>query len=250
MKRQHSLQLTIAAILLLSLPAAAQTAKQPVPRKILFIGNSLTYSNNGIYYHLEKLAALAAPPLVVSAEKSVFGGASLKTLWERREPRELIGSGAYDVVVLQEDLPETNVSDFKEFARQFVAHIRKSGSRPVLLMAWDYPRLGWITMPEIAGAHLDIGKELGVDVAPVGLAWQRASKERPDLNLYARDREHPSIYGTYLATNVVYATIYGQNPATLDYLPEGVTAETGAFLRRIAWETLQENRAQLGRPAN
>ena len=72
-------------LLLFSLAAIAQNAKNPttqaiappVPRKILFVGDSFTYYQNGIYAHLEKLAAMANPPVMVAADKSVFGGAFL-----------------------------------------------------------------------------------------------------------------------------------------------------------------------------
>ena len=213
----------------------------PAPaRKILFIGNSLTYSQNGLYYHLEQLTSSANPPVAVQTDKSVQGGATLKTLWEKAEPRALIGKGAYDVVILQEDIPENNVESFRQYARNFVGEIRKAGSRPVLLMAWAYQRLGWISMAEIARAHRDAARELSVDVAPVGLAWQRAMKERPDLDLFVADREHPSLYGTYLATNVVYATVFDQNPINLAYVPAGMSPDAAAFLRRIAWDTYQE----------
>jgi alpha-galactosidase len=150
------------------------------PRKVLFLGNSLTYRQNGIYFHLEKLAASALPARIVQTEKAVQGGATLKTLWDKPEPRDLIARGAFDVVVLQEDLPEINVSYFREYARKFVAEIRKAKSRPILLMAWSYPRLGWISTEEIATAHRDLAKELEVEVAPVGLAWQRSLKPTPD----------------------------------------------------------------------
>jgi hypothetical protein len=208
--------------------------------RILFIGNSLTYSQSGIYYHLEKLTSSANPAFSIQTDKSVQGGATLKTLWEKTEPRELIAKGGYDVVVLQEDIPEIDVASFRDYARRFAGEIRKAHSRPVLLMAWAYPRLGWITMEQIAQAHRDAAKELGVDVAPVGLAWQRSMKERPDLDLFAADREHPSIYGTYLATSVIYATVFNQNPGDLKYVPPGVTSGDAAYLRWVAWETYQE----------
>ncbi|MCX6622381.1 MAG: hypothetical protein NTY38_15185 [Acidobacteria bacterium] len=213
------------------------------PRKILFIGDSLTYYQNGIYTHLEGLAAAATPPLAVRADKSVFGGAFLHRLWDKKEPVAAIETGGYDVVVLQEDIPETTLADFRDYAGKFVAAVRKSGARPVLLMAWDYPRLGWISMAGIAQAHRDVAKELKVDVAPAGLAWQQASKQRPEMNLYAPDREHPSKYGTYLATCVVYATIYGRDPGGIAYVPSGVTLEEAAFLQKIAWQTVQDYRA-------
>jgi hypothetical protein len=210
------------------------------PRKILFIGNSLTYSNDGIYTHLQKLTSSAAPPMTIEADKAVVGGQYFKSLWETfPEPRRAIARG-YDVVVLQEDLPETKVADFKEYAAKFVDEIRKTGGRPVLLMAWAYRRLSWISMAEIAQAHRQVGKDLGVDVAPVGLAWERVTKERPELNLFKADLEHPNIHGTYLATAVVYATVFRRNPAELSYVPSGITPEAAAFIRKVAWETVED----------
>ena len=40
---------------------------------------------------------------------------------------------------------------------------------------------------EVAQVYDKIGTELGVKVAPVGLAWQRSIEERPSLDLYDRD---------------------------------------------------------------
>ena len=67
-------------------------------------------------------------------------------------------------------------------------------------------------------------------------------EQRPSLNLYAPDREHPSVAGTYLTTAVVYATVFGKDPTALDYLPSGINSDDGAVLRRVAWETVQANR--------
>src|SRR5687768_932055 len=219
--------------------AAAATGAQPAPTRILFIGNSLTFWNDGLWVHLERMASGAAPPLAVTTGRSVFPGAFFRSLWERREPRDAIRTRRYDVVVLQEDLPETKLADFRDHARRFVAEVRQAGARPVLLMAWAYPRLGWITMAEIAQAHRDAAAELKVDVAPAGLAWERAMQQRPSLNLYAPDREHPSMAGTYLTTAVVYATVFGRDPSPAAYLPNGISADEAAFLRRVAWETVQ-----------
>ena len=173
--------LTLAIALL---PADARQATT----RILFVGNSLTFWNYGLYVHLERFAASAEPSVSVTTGRSVVPGAFLKSLWLREEPRQAIATGNYDVVVLQEDLPETTVDDFQAHARLFVAAARKAGARPVLLMAWAYGRLGWITMDGIARAHREAAAELNVDVAPVRLAWQRASERRPALTLYAPDR--------------------------------------------------------------
>lgn len=215
---------------------------QQAPPRILFVGNSLTFWNDGLWVHLERLAASGKPPTAVATGRSVVPGAFLKSLWTRSDARRAIAAGPWDVVVLQEDLPETNVEDFREHARLFVAEVRKAGARPVLLMAWAYERLGWITMDGIASAHRAAAAELKVDVAPVGLAWQRASERRPDLNLYAPDREHPSIHGTYLATAVVYATVFERNPSGFSYMPAGIAANDAPFLQNVAWETVEAYR--------
>jgi hypothetical protein len=167
----------------------------------------------------------------------------LHRLWDRSEPRKAIATGGYEVVVLQEDIPETSVADFREYARRFVAEVHKRHARPVLFMAWNYERLGWISMDEIAQAHRDAARELNVEVAPVGLAWQLAVKQRPGLNFYVADREHPNMLGTYLATCVIYATIYNRDPSGLSYAPSGLPPADAAFLQQVAWESVKEYRA-------
>ncbi len=229
-----------------ALVVADTTAQSPTAtpaRKILFVGDSFTYAQGGIYTHLVKLAAAAPTPLVVTAEKAVAGGAFLKVLWEMKEPVKAIDTGAFDVVVLQDDIPETNVDYFRQYARLFVEEARQHNARPVLFMAWAYQRLGWISMQEIARAHQQLAKELNVDVAPAGLAWQRSSTARPALDMYGPDREHPSVHGTYLATCVVYATIYGKDPTGFTYIPPGITPEDAAFLQKTAWQTVQDFRS-------
>lgn len=222
--------------------AMAQTTAPAGPRRILFVGDSFTYVHGGINTHVAALAAAAQPPRTLTADKSAFGGAFLHRLWDIGAPVQAINTGAYDTVVLQEDIPETTIADFREYALKFVAEVRKNNARPILFMAWAYPRLGWISMTEIAKAHRDAARELNVDVAPVGLAWQEASKQRPGMNMYAEDREHPSIHGMYLAACVMYSTIYNHDPGGLAYAPAGVTSEEAAFLQKVAAAAVQEYR--------
>src|SRR5215472_1809329 len=221
-KHKYVFSCVIMTAVVLGVWGATAQSPVPTPRKVLFIGDSFTYTQGGIYTHFEKLAAAATPTLVVSADKAVAGGAYLKRLWEMQEPVRLINTGEFDVVVLQDDIPETSLDYFRQYARMFVDDVRKNKARPVLFMAWAYQRLGWISMEQIAEAHRNLAKELNVDIAPVGLAWQQASKQRADLDMYAMDREHPSIYGMYLATCVVFATVYEKNPTGFNYLPFGI----------------------------
>ena len=221
-----------------------------VPKKILFVGNSFTYWNKGLWHHMEQLVQCRPEKLDLKADRVVRGGASLKVMWGKTKAPATISEGDYDVVVLQEDIPETDVKSFHKFARKFDSSVRKSGARPVFFMAWPYKRLGWIGLKEIAQAHREIGAELGAQVAPVGIAWEKAMKERPEVDMYAKDKEHPSIQGTYLALCVLYSTIYGESPLKLEYLPKkhgNMTAREAAWLRRVAWATVQVEQAFLSK---
>ena len=246
-------------------PTLKPTPTPVPPKKILFIGNSLIFWNDGIDYHMAQLAGSANPPLAIEAESSTKMMMPLQRLWVFT--KDEIENGDYDIVILQEDMQtsssykESKTADsFHEYARKFDALIKESGAKTVFFMAWPFEEGGEvpITYEEIAQAHRDIAAELGADVAPVALAIQRTIEERPDLDVNDADGFHPSIYATYLAANVVYATISGKSPEGLTYLPpkgiyklsdretvvDGITEEEAAFLQRIAWETVQDYQAQ------
>jgi hypothetical protein len=209
----------------------------------LFVGNSFTFYHGGIENHVRQLAQSAIPPRVFTADRAAKGGATLKILQEQVWVHEKIREGHYDLVVLQEDIPELTehtVAPFYEQVRRFDQEIRGIGGKTALFMAWPYERLNWVTLAQIEQAHRAISKELNLPVAPVGTAFQRALKARPGLAMLGSDQEHETLHGTYLAANVIYATIFGVNPGGSTYRPPGVSVEEAAFLQGVAWTTVQE----------
>jgi hypothetical protein len=247
-------------------PTPAPTPRQERPKKIHFVGNSVIYYNGGVENHLRELASSANSPIVIEADSSTRGGVPLEGLWKFTLATERIENGDYDVVVLQEDIQlstsykeSKSVDSFHEYARKYDTKIKESGAKTVLYMAWpvDDGLVNPITYEELVQAHREVAAEIGADVAPVALAMQRSMAERPELDVIGRDNTHPSIYGTYLAANVIYATIFGESPEGLTYLPQvktyflsngrstkGINEEDAAFLQRIAWETVQDFQAQ------
>ena len=212
------------------------------PGTILFVGNSFTFWNGGLWTHMQELTAARGEGLGAETSRVVRGGASLRVLWKRTKAKEKISEGGYDVVVLQEDLPETKVADFHEYAAIFDAHTREAGSRLIFFMTWDYERLGWISMDEIIAEHKRMAWALDAEVAPCGYAWQRAMAERPEVDFYSGDREHQSWYGTILNLYVIYSTVYGESPGLLEFTPpekSEITTEEDAWLRRVAWDSYQ-----------
>jgi len=234
-------QLTVSEESTTSTPQTESVGSAGPVTKVLFVGDSFTSYKAGLLYHIPKLADSAAPPLNVEANWFVRGDSSLDRHWNDLGTPDKIVSGDYDIVVLQSLIPASDVETFKENVRDFVELIRHSGAEPVLYMTWAYDREDWITMDEIAQAHTEIATELGVPVAPVGLAFERAMSERPELNMRDFDNERQSTYGSHLLAYVIYLTIFGvEAPDTVTDLMEGdpITDADVKFLHRIARETV------------
>jgi len=76
-------------------------------------------------------------------------------------------------------------------------------------------------------------------VIPAGLAFARARERQPELDLYAPDKRHPSLAGTYLAACTTYAALTGKSPVGNSYVA-GLDAQAAKFLQEVAWETAQD----------
>jgi hypothetical protein len=238
-----------------SVVMAQDATEQAVePDSILFVGNSLTFFNDGVEQHVAALTASEDPPREIIADASTMGGATLRDHVEMDEhfygAVDAIKEGGHDVVVLQDDIPEYvehDVAPFIEYARLFDQAIKDAGAETVFFMAWPYEPLDWVSLDEIVAAHRQVEGELGARVAPVGVAMANALAERPDLAMLGPDAAHESLAGTCLAAAVIYATLYDQSPEGLPYHPADLSADDAAFLQRVAWETVQAWRR--GEPA-
>ena len=91
----------------------------------------------------------------------------------------------------------------------------------------------------LAEAYTQAGNDNSARVIPAGLAFARSIALRPELNLYAADKRHPSLAGTYLATCTVYASLFGKSPVGLSYTA-GLDEGTARHLQAVAWSTVQD----------
>ena len=223
------------------LAASADTEQQALPDKVLFVGNSFTYYNNSLHSHYRKLTYASG---LFTRENS---RARIKTISGGHLPeheggfQHVIAGDDWDVVVMQGHslgpISEGTAEPFRRTARKFARIARDHGTRPVFFMTWAYTGRPEMTA-KLDEAYSDIGRELDAQVVPVGLAFARATGERPDIPLRIADARHPSLAGTYLAACTFFAALYGQSPEGLDY-DAGLGEETARYLQRVAWQTVQ-----------
>ena len=205
------------ALLLLLGPAALAFVQEPKPLRVLFVGNSYTYYNN-----LPELVAGLAHSQGVKMEVRMIarGGATLDQIWELDEVHNVLRDSKWDFVVLQEHsqlgtvyvdgVQQLNEPEgFWDSIRMYEYEIRRVRSKAVLFLTWARKS----NPSQQAGlnyAYMTIAQELGLTVAPVGMAWARVHDLEPDMALHLGDGSHPTAIGSYLSACVLADTLLGR----------------------------------------
>lgn len=235
----------------------AQTTKQDSLR-LLFIGNSYTY-----YHDLPKMVyEIAKSQKKKLSVKSVTkGGEKLSGHLKNQKLRDMLTSQKWDFVVLQEQSSTPAKPTEVVMAESYPAaksldsliHIGSPNAKTIFYMTWghkygtthkidNYPlAYTYEGMQErIKTSYLEMTYQNNARCAPVGMAWQRVRAERPDYQLYTSDLSHPSTLGTYLAANVIYATIFC-SPYQTTYTA-GFLSEKAEYIQQAAQKTVFENK--------
>lgn len=226
-------------------PEAATTAGD-LPDKVLFVGNSFTYYNNSLHNHFRRLtfsAGLFTPQNSRARIKTISGGHLPE---HDRGFQHVLAGDAWDVVVLQGHslgpISEETAKPFRAAARKFSAVARDQGTRPVFFMTWAYTDRPEMTAM-LDDAYTTIGRELGAQVVPVGLAFATVTSERPEIPLRTDDKRHPTLAGTYLAACTFFAALYRQSPEGLSYDAD-LGQDVASYLQEVAWQTVQNYAAR------
>ena len=203
MKNASRILLACFALLVAGI-ACAQSAK---PTRILFIGNSLTYTTD-IPKRLETLANAMGRP--THAESAAFPSYSLEDHWRDGRAMAAIEKGGWDIVVLQQGSSLLARDELIDYAKRFSGPIRRIGAKPALYMVWPLQDrksefAGVIESYRAAASAVD-----GI-LLPVGEAWLRAFSKQPKARLYS-DQIHPSSIGSDLAVLTIYLSIFPAGP--------------------------------------
>ena len=231
----------------------------PDPNSILFVGNSFFYFNNSMHSNLVQIMSEDMPKHRFRAVSVTISGSGLDwhDVASYFRPN---GIGAYsfdsnnnvvfndpkqklfDVAIMMDSsqgpIHPKLKSTFVDTAKKDSAIVRQNGAVPVFFMSWAYSDKPEMTQ-QLENAYTTVANDNNVLVIPAGLAFANSIKLRPDINLYAPDKRHPSPAGTYLAAATIYATLYKNSPIGLKYTA-GLDAAVARHLQTIAWDTVQE----------
>lgn len=195
-------------------------------RRILFIGNSLTYWND--------------LPLIVQSLADSAGGESLAVMTvafpdfnledhrAQGAAERAIALGGWEIVVLQQgpsSLPE-NRAQLRASVAVLNAGIRAVSAMPAFYSVWPQSSRRADFDAAIESYRL-AARDVNGLLFPVAAAWLAAWEDDPALALYSPDGLHPSIAGSYLAALVMYGVLYNRSPVGL---PPRVRLASGAEL--------------------
>jgi hypothetical protein len=230
------------------------------PKTEIFIGNSFFYYNNSMHSHVLAMERAADPDhkKQYRATSVTIGGSGFE--WHDVESYfrpNAIGNYSFDDnnnvifnkldklfdAAIMMDCSQCPIhpklkSVFTEYARKDADIVRAHGAKPIFFMSWAYADKPEMTA-ELAEAYTVAGNANNALVIPAGLAFARAHKRQPGLNLYQPDKRHPTLPGTYLAAFTTFAALTGRSPVGNPYHSD-LDAPTAKFLQETAWETVQE----------
>jgi hypothetical protein len=205
----------------------------PNALRVLFIGNSLTYTNDlpGVLDALADSAGVTRPIVVGAVAAPDY---SLEDHWNDGAALEALTARAWDVVVLQQgpsSLPQ-NALHLANWTQRWATEIRAIEARPALYMVWPQ-RNG--DFEAVGNAYREAARRVDGLLLPVGDAWREALRRDASTPLFLLDGFHPSPHGTYLAAVVMLGVLYDLEPVGL---PRELRTPRGAVLRVPAADAL------------
>jgi hypothetical protein len=237
------------------LPApAVKHLKNTNPTHLLFVGNSYLYYGDSVHNHVRRMVAAAG----LHDEKdlkyksiTISGGALHDHMIDSYILADKLRvKKPFDVVILQGGSAlgwsQKRADEFKATVEEFAAKIAAASGETALYMTHAYvephKRADSGMNAVLARHYTEVGNAVGALVIPIGLAFEEAYKQRPDLKLHKGfDGSHPDLIGTYLAAGTVFASIYGQSPVgnSYDYFGK-IDKDMTHFLQEVAQKTVTE----------
>ena len=254
-----TLQMSLVALVFTLLIAEA-IAKETSLTRVLFIGNSYLYYNDSLHNHVERMAQEQHPGTPASNfqyKSATIGGARLEyhNIDWLLKPGQIGVELPFQVVIMQggsfEPLTQRTRDSFIDTASTYADKVRQIGAKPMLYMTHTYVaphrRASQDMIKRVSSTYIEAGRASNSQVIPVGLAYERSYRQRPDFSLHADfDGTHPNLRGTYLGACVVYLALYGGEMDGLDYDYFGRIPKAEAlYLQRVAAETVKAFAEQL-----
>jgi hypothetical protein len=228
-------------------------------KKVLFIGNSYTASNN-LVQMIANMAQSTGDSLVYDTHtpggNRFLNHAANPTVFNK------IRANNWDFISLQGQSQEV-AFDSLTFYRDVYPNVKilcdtirsqNACSQPLLFTTWGRQNgdaLNCALLPymctyqgmdsALTANYTLLAQVNQTEMSPVGPVWRYIRNQFPNLNLYAPDGSHPSLAGSYAAACTFYTMIFKKDPTSINWnssLSNAVADSLKMAAKRIAYDSL------------
>ncbi|WP_232457103.1 SGNH/GDSL hydrolase family protein [Polaribacter sp. SA4-12] len=187
-------------------------------QKILFVGNSLTYSNN-LPDILEDIANKSG--IEIKTKSLCFANYAIADHLNEGKLHKTLSKKKYDYVVVQQG-PSSQLEGKKmliDDGRILKKVCDKYNTKLVYFMVWTSKK--WYhTLDLVIENHKIAAKQNNALLFPVGKVWKEYNKHKNVEYLYSLDGFHPSKAGSFLAALTMFHRLYPKENLHLLKFPD------------------------------
>ena len=230
---------------------AMSTLAHATTRKVLYIGNSYTATNN-LPAIVDSIATAMGDTIIYDV--SAPGGYTFQMHSTNATTLAKIAAQQWDVVILKEQSqrpafpPSQVATEVYPYARilDSLIHANDSCTQTMFMMTWgrangdasncaSYPVICTYSgmQMRLRESYLQMAVDNHGDVIPVGNAFRIMMDSAYTPWLYSPDSSHPSLAGSYLQACNVYSSIFHRPVKNCSFLA-GLIATDASLLKRVS----------------
>ena len=179
---------------------------QKQPPTILWVGNSLTYTNDLpqiLTFIIQKFGKSAK---MVSLCQPNY---ALEDHWNDGQVQQLIKKGNIKYVIVQQG-PSSQPygkQSLMVYGQKLQEICKKAGATLGFYMVWP-AQVYYHTFEGVIQNYTAAAKHNQALLLPVGVVWRAYQKRNLPASLYSYDNFHPSLTGSFLAALTIFHTLY------------------------------------------
>ena len=230
-------------LLLIAIILSAQSQKKI---NVLFLGNSLTYTND----LPELMKTVAACDSVEMTYRSIcYPNYALIDHWNDGLAQKEIESGKYNFVIVQQG-PSSQTEGrvyLLDYGLKFDSICDQHNVKLVSYMVWPAKARSNDFQGVFESYKLLADSAKGI-FSPAGEAWLKVWEDNPEFKLYGEDNFHPHYNGSLLAAMVIYGSIIRKN--NFNFISHtkmqslGITVSDFNILKRAAQASLAKKKTK------
>lgn len=178
--------------------------------KVLFLGNSHTFYND-----MPQIFANICKEKGKSVEVAMQAHPGVTYGWHYSQFTELrfaLMYGGFDYMVMQQAAhsPCPSKEETIDDGMKIIDLARKCGVTPIPLMPWAEKR-DPAHQKGMYDIYNTLSEKAGVKLSHAGEVFEDIFYNHPEIDMYWRDGEHASPYGSYAVALCAYAAIFGES---------------------------------------